>query len=108
MKIKVELNPISTILTSLGCDSNGRVQLFLANESARRMSKYVPLKTGMLRDTITIRADSITYEVRYAQKQYYNNKGSGIRGKFWDRRMMSAEQNQLIADVQKYVSGGAK
>lgn len=106
MKIKVELKPIQNIFVSLGIQEHGKAQLFLTNEAYRRMSKYVPFRTGKLRDTTTIKPGSVTYEVKYAKRQYYNNKGSGIRGKFWDKRMMSAEQNQLTSDLQKYISGG--
>lgn len=106
MQITIELNTVDIIERRLGINVNGRAQLFLANEFYRRVSKYVPMRTGTLRDTVDIRADSITYLVPYARKQYYTNKGSGIRGKFWDKRMLSVENSQLQQDVQNYIRRG--
>jgi hypothetical protein len=108
MKIKVELNPLQTIFVSLGIQERGRAQLYLANEATRRMSKYVPFRTGKLRDTVDIQPNFVTYLMPYARRQYYTNKGRGITGRWWRQKMMTAEGSQLIADVQNYVSRGAK
>jgi hypothetical protein len=106
--VKVELNSIDSIERRLGIENNGRAQLFLANEAYRRMSKYVPFRTGKLRDTVNISPSTVDYLVPYARRQYYENRGSGIRGKYWDKKMLSAEGKQLITDVQKYVEGGSR
>jgi len=108
MKINVEvvLNSTKFIEQRLGINTGGRANLFLANESARRMFKYVPYRSGMLRTVVSITALWIEYLVKYARRQYYENRGSGIRGSFWDKRMMSAEGSALIKDVQRYIYGG--
>jgi hypothetical protein len=105
-KITVELNSADIIERRLGINTNGRAQLFLANETYRRQSKYVPFKTGALRDTVDVRADGIDYLVPYARRQYYENRGMGIRGKFWDKRMLSAEGSQLYQDLENYIRRG--
>lgn len=103
ISIKLELNSLGQIERSLGIENNGKAQLFLANEAYRRMSKYVPFRTGKLRDTVNISPATIDYLVPYARRQYYENRGSGIRGKYWDKKMLSAEGRQLVDDVQNYV-----
>lgn len=108
MKIKVELKPIQSIFGRLGIQDRGKAQLFLMNDAYRRMSKYVPFRTGTLRDTVDLQPESITYLVPYARKQYYTNKGKGITGRWWRKRMMTAEGDQLIESVQKYVDRGCK
>lgn len=103
ISIKLELNAAGKIIDDLGLSTKGRVQKFFTNEAYRRMSKYVPFRTGKLRDTVTIEPTSITYLVPYARRQYYENIGKGIMGKYWDKKMFSAEAVQLIGDVQNYV-----
>lgn len=80
----------------------GNTQLFLANTCFKRMTKYVPWLTGALATTVTVRPGSVTYEQKYAHKQYTTNKGKGIRGKEWDKRMVNAEKSQVAKEVEAY------
>lgn len=80
----------------------GDTQLFLANTCFRRMQKYVPFETGALSTTATVRPGSVTYELPYAHKQYTTNKGKGIRGKYWDKKMVSAEKELIVKEVEAY------
>lgn len=91
------------IIDKFGMKDGGDADLFLANTCFRRMQKYVPFYTGALSTTATIRPKSVTYEQPYAKKQYEGNKGKGIRGKYWDRRMVSAEKGMVIKEVENYV-----
>ena len=45
-RIKVEMKPVSTILTRLGVDRNGAVQMFHTKNVLRRIKRYMPFKTG--------------------------------------------------------------
>lgn len=81
---------------------NGDTQLFLANTCFRRMQKYVPFDTGALSTTATIKPHEVIYEMPYAHKQYTTNKGKGIRGKYWDKRMVSAEKELIVKEVEAY------
>lgn len=91
------------IVNKFNMQDGGSAQLFLANECFRRMTKYVPRDTGLLSTTVTVKAGSVTYEQPYAHRQYTTNKGKGLRGKYWDQKMLSAEKQLLVNDVQKYV-----
>lgn len=90
------------IIDKYGMQEGGSTQLFLANTCFKRMTKYVPWKTGNLATTTVIRPGSVTYEQPYAHKQYTTNKGNGIRGKQWDKRMVNAEKSQVIKEVEAY------
>ena len=90
------------IIDKYGMQENGDTQLFLANTCFRRMHKYVPWDTGTLASHATVRPGSVTYEEQYAHKQYTANKGKGIRGKYWDKRMVSAEKELIVKEVEAY------
>lgn len=104
------LNPISTIKANLGIEPNGRVQKFFTNTCYRYMDKYVPKDNGVLRTDVTIKADSITYEQPYAHAQYVGYTKGPVKnyttagtGPYWDRRMVSAEINDVVREVQDYI-----
>ena len=105
LTLKYELKDFNSgkIVNKFNMQKGGSAQLFLSNEVARRDVKYVPWKTGTLATTVTVRPGSVTYEQLYAHKQYTKNKGKGIRGKYWDKKMLSAEKPMLVKDVQNYV-----
>ncbi len=90
------------IISKFGMEKGGNTQLFLADTCFRRMVKYVPWETGALATTVTVRPGSVTYEQKYAHKQYTTNKGKGIRGKYWDRKMISAEKGAIVKEVEDY------
>ena len=90
------------IIDKFGMQENGDTQLFLANTCFRRMQKYVPFETGALSTTANVKPGSVTYEQPYAHKQYTTNKGKGIRGKYWDKKMISAEKEVIVKEVKEY------
>lgn len=108
----VKLKPTSQIKARLGIEPNGRVQKFFTNTCYRYMDKYVPMDNGDLRTIVDIEADSITYEVPYAHAQYVGFTKGPVRnyttpgtGPYWDRRMVSAEMQDVISEVQDYIGG---
>lgn len=106
------IKPISEIHAGLGIEPNGPVQRFFTDTCRKHMDKYVPMDTGMLRDTTTMGADYITYEQPYAHVQYvgyttgpvvnYTTPGTGP---YWDKQMWTAEGEDVIKEVQGYVNG---
>lgn len=90
------------IVSKFEMQKGGNTQLFLADTCFRRMHKYVPLQTGTLASTVTVKPGSVTYEQEYAHKQYTTNKGKGLRGKYWDRKMVSAEKQLIVKEVEAY------
>lgn len=107
----MKMKPISEIKLELGINPNGRVQKFMTDTCYRRMDKYVPKRIGNLRDIVTKGIDYITYEVPYAHYQYVNEFPSEHyttpgTGPYWDKKMLSAEKDELIKEIQDYVNRG--
>ena len=64
------LKPISEIKADLGIEPNGKVQKYFTERCYQHMDKYVPKETGMLRENVIIKSDSITYQSSHAHAQY--------------------------------------
>lgn len=124
------LKPTSTIKIDLGIDPNGPVQKFMTHTCRIHMDKYVPYRTGDLRDYVDEGADYVEYKMPYAHYMYegilyvdpetgsswakkgatkiptskqlhYNTPGTGH---YWDELMMSAEKHQVISEIQDYIN----
>ena len=100
------------IKKQLGIEPNGKVQKFFTNTCYRYMDKYVPKDNGLLREVVTITSGSITYEQEYAYAQYIGEVNGGKvvnyttpgTGPYWDERMISAEGNEVVKEVQNYLN----
>lgn len=105
MQLRYELKDFDKgrITNKFGLGNQGQSRLYTANRAFIRMQKYVPFDTGALSTTVTVRPGSVTYEQPYAHRQYVSNKGKGIRGKYWDRKMWSAEGDKLTKEVETYM-----
>ena len=111
----VRMQPTSVIKAHLGIDPNGRVQKFFTNTCYKHMDKYVPMYTGNLRTNVVIGNTTITYEMPYARYQYYGIRDDGSHkvenyttagtGPYWDKKMWTAEGQDIVKEVQKYVGG---
>lgn len=106
----MELRHISDIKADLGINPDGKVQRFFTDTCARYMDKYIPKDAGNLRSIIDKGSDYITYESIYAHYQYVNqfpeeNYTTPGTGPYWDKRMVSAEMDKVVSEVQKYVNG---
>lgn len=114
----VKLQPTSVIKTHLGIEPNGRVHKFFTNTCYKHMTKYVPKDEGNLRTIVHIGTDSITYESNYASYQYYGMRKDGTHqvknyttpgtGTYWDKRMVSAEMQDVKKEVQDFINHGGK
>lgn len=130
--MSVKMNPTSVIKVRLGIDKGGRVQKYATKRLADYMDKYVPYNEGLLRTNIEIGSNYVLYKSEYAHYQYkgilyvdpdtgsswagrdvtkvptsknlnYHTAGTGS---YWDKKMMCAEGNDFIEELQKYVNGG--
>ena len=112
----VKMQPTSVIKANLGIDPIGKVQKFFTNTCYRYMDKYVPKDTGVLRENVTIDINSITYEQPYAHAQYVGEVNGGQvtnyttpgTGPYWDKRMVSAEMQDIVKEVQDFIDRGGK
>lgn len=108
----VKMKPTSVIKANLGIEPNGRVQRFFTNTCYKHMDKYVPMDEGNLRINVDIQPDCIIYESPYAHAQYVGYTKGQVQnyttpgtGPYWDKRMWSAEKQDVIQEVQNYIGG---
>ena len=116
--MSVKLQPTSVIKANLGIEPNGRVQKFFTNTCYKYMDKYVPKDEGNLRTIVSILPSKIIYESPYARYQYYGVREDGTHkvrnyttpgtGTYWDKRMVSAEMQDVVREVQDYINRGGK
>lgn len=101
--VKVKMKPPNKIVSGLALQKNGPAQRFLVSEIRRNCDPYVPLLNGPLKNTAIEEEDRVRYIVPYAVKQYFTNKGSGMRGKYWDRRMWADKGPVIVKAVVHFV-----
>ena len=109
----VKIKPVSTIVAGLGMEPDGRVQSFFTETCYKAMDKYVPKRNGDLRTVVVLGKNYITYESEYAEYQYYGEREDGSHkvynyttpgtGSYWDKRMISADMDSVVKQVQDYV-----
>ena len=111
------LKPISEIKADLGIEPNGKVQKYFTERCYQHMDKYVPMAdTHQLRENVTVNSNSITYNMPYAHAQYVGIvHGSPVRnyttpgtGPYWDKRMVSAEMQDVVKECQAFINRGGK
>lgn len=126
-KVKLEMKPIATILARLGIDKNGRVQRFLTETVNRRITRYMPFRSGVLATKLKFVSSptEITVNGPYARYQYYGKVMVGkppkqvtdtdltydktkrpSAGPFWDRRLMAAEKDVILREVEARIKRG--
>lgn len=124
-RIKVTMKPVNTILTRLGVNTAGDVQMQATRIINQRITRYMPFRTGVLATKLKHIKSPTEIEVLgpYARYQYYGKVMVGSppkvvtdrdlrydmtknpkAGPFWDRRMMAAEGKQIAAEMQAYVN----
>ena len=101
------------IKIALGIDPNGPVQRFATHTCRIHMDKYVPYDTGTLATTAEEYVDKVIYNQPYAQVVYhgvrngkelnYNTDMHALAGPYWDKRMWSAESNDVVKEIQDYI-----
>lgn len=126
IRVRVKMKPVNTILTRMGVKPDGDVQMFVTNTVNRRITRYMPFRSGALATKLKHIKSATEIEVLgpYARYQYYGKAMEGpapkvvtdrdlkydktknpLAGPFWDRHLINNEGAQIAADVRRYVSG---
>ena len=126
IRVRVKMKPVNTILTRMGVKPDGDVQMFVTNTVNRRITRYMPFRSGALSTKLKHIKSATEIEVLgpYARYQYYGKVMEGpapkavtdrdlkydktknpLAGPFWDRHLINNEGAQIAADVRRYVSG---
>lgn len=103
MNVRINLDSTKNILSKRKLDD--RAQLYFASEVARLSDPFVPKDSGTLKNTRQVTPGKITYIQPYARRQWYENKGNGLRGKQWCLRMWAYRKNDITSAVAKFVGG---
>lgn len=103
--MSLQMDPADRIKLKRMLGSNQQAQKFFTHEVRRLSDPYVPFLTGTLKNTAIERTTQIEYVQPYARRQYYENRGQGIRGKQWVKRMWADKGKQIIDSVAKYCGG---
>lgn len=126
IRVRVKMKPVNTILTRMGVKPDGDVQMFVTNTVNRRITRYMPFRSGALSTKLKHIKSATEIEVLgpYARYQYYGKAMEGpapkvltdrdlkydktknpMAGPFWDRRMIANEGAQIADEARRYVSG---
>ena len=126
IRVRVKMKPVNTILTRMGVKPDGDVQMFVTNTVNRRITRYMPFRSGALATKLKHIKSATEIEVLgpYARYQYYGKVMEGpapkvvtdrdlkydktknpLAGPFWDRRMIANEGAQIADEARRYVSG---
>lgn len=108
MKVKINIDSANAILAKRKLGKGGEAQRFAVHEVRRITDDYVPFLNGPLKNTAVENEDSIEYVQPYARKQYYENKGNGLRGKEWDKRAWADRGEEITESVAEFIGGKTK
>ncbi|OUO76924.1 capsid protein [Blautia sp. An249] len=107
-RVRLKLDPADKILLKRNLNKNGKGQRFFTHEIKRLSDPYVPMLTGRLKTDVTELPGSITYNSPYARKQWYENKGNGLRGARWTERMWIDRGKEIVQATAEYCGGKSK
>lgn len=108
-KVNLQMDPTDKILLRRKLNKNGDGQRFFTHEVRRLSTQYIPRLTGYLaEDSVTESVDHITYNAPYARRQWFENKGNGLRGPRWTERMWPDRGKEIVKATAAYCGGKAK
>lgn len=127
MKITVtKINP-NKLAKRLGVSPGGKVQEFHTNNVARRMMKYLPVRSefrsvpNALKRGANLKTGEIKVKLPYAKYLFYGKVMAGkpkrptgknlrytafpntLAGPFWDRRLKQNEMKQITSEANMYI-----
>lgn len=78
-----------------------KTQEYVDSSVLRYCDPLVPMRTGVLKRSgilgTIIGSGDVRYIAPYAKKQYYENRGTGQRGKMWFERMKGQHLDSILA-----------
>ena len=98
-----------------------KVQFAFSQKVATGTDPYVPLDTGMLKNSVNTASDFkggiLVYNTPYARRQYYLHESgtdlhgdTHLRGSYWGQRAVDAHKEELVTfahrAAQQFVGGG--
>lgn len=135
MDIKLHLKSTTQIIKEHGLDEDGYTTKFLRDTVDRFCDPYIPMGSGMLKNTKTYPNNhTIKYTSPHAhymykgilmvsptgssyakkgERKHYTGKslkyqGAPKRGAEWEKRMMNDRRADVVRDLQKFIKNGGK
>lgn len=99
---------VDAILKKRGLENTGPIHNELNKMLLNYCEPYIPRKTGALIKSGGYTSSSLSWSAPYARKQYYQNKGSGSRGRLWFERMWASKKGEIMAYLNKFENKNAK
>lgn len=112
-KIRLQIDPVDRILLKRNLNKSGKGLRFFTHEVRRLSDPYVPFLNGKLSEEVTESPGSITYNVPYARRQYYENNGKNrskhpLAGSHWTERMWADRGKEIVKATAAYCGGKAR
>lgn len=107
-RIKLEMDPADRILLKRKLNKNGEGQRFFTHQVRALSDPYVPFLNGSLKNTAQELVTRIEYVQPYARRQFYENRGNGLRGKEWTPRMWADRGKEIVEATAKFCGGRAE
>lgn len=122
--VKVDMPKAAELVRRKGLDKDGHVQRFHTNNVNRRITRYMPYRTGALATKLKhVRSGTeIVVLGPYAKYQYhgkvmvgpapkvatdkdlvYTTTFNTQAGPYWDRALVAAEGRAMTKDLQDYI-----
>lgn len=106
-----KVQDIQKLLKNRGIEEKGKVQRYIDSETLRLTDPYVPFLDGGLTGSgtrsTTLGSGKVKYSTPYARRQYYENKGNGLRGKMWFERMKVDRKDEILRGAAALAGGKA-
>ena len=112
----MKLYGLETIKSKLDLD---KAQKFFTNTCMVHLDKYLSYDTGTLADTVVSTENQIIYDQEYASYVYYGITKNGNKmhintdkhpfaSSYWDEKMISAEMDDIVKEVQAFIDRSIK
>lgn len=114
----LQMKSVNQLTRERGLYKGSKAQKFVDSECIRHMDKYIPFKSGYLKNSViyaTVIGSGLIRQIApYAKANYYGNRGRGIqgtaygglRGRNWFERMKAVYRTVIFEGVRKLL--GAK
>lgn len=114
MKITISVGDVNVDVHGITsrAENDPAFWIYAATEWHRLYEPYVPMQSGLLKDTVSIRPKEIEHTVPYARYQYYGT-GFNFRRDMhpkasakWDLAAAPTQLPKLASSLQAYVDSG--
>ncbi len=106
LTVNVSFDLTDAIIKRKGIENFGPVHQRLNTLLLNYCEPYIPKKSGALIASGGSNLGYLSWSAPYAKKQYYENKGNGLRGRLWFDRMWSSRKGEIMSQINAFAKGG--